>query len=47
MKNVNTNMTNHTINDIIAQFLFLAKLAKAKESVAIIIGIKFIAFILH
>ena len=32
---------------MIAQFLFLTKLANAKDKVAIIIGIKLIAFILH
>jgi len=46
-KNVNTKITNQTINDIIAQFLFLIKLAKTKERVAIIKGIKLIGFILH
>lgn len=40
-------MTNQTIKEMIAQFLFLTKLANVKDKVVIIIGIKLIAFILH
>ena len=40
-------MTIQTIKEIIAQFLLLIKLANAKDKVAIVIGIKFIAFILQ
>jgi len=35
------------MKEIIAQFLFLIKLANDRESVASIMGIKFIGFISH
>ena len=47
IKKVNTKITIQTTKEINAQLLFLTKLAKANESVAIIIGINDMGFILH
>ena len=47
IKNVKTNITNQITKDIMAHSFFSIKLVKANDRDAIIVGTKFIGFILR